>query len=137
MTSEDMARLHAQAFTTPRAWSKVEFDALRAGPGAFEVTDPAGFALGRVIAGEAELLTLAVAPDARRVGRGRQLLAGFEARAAELGATGAFLEVAADNEAAIALYHGAGWGELGRRRGYYQRPDGSRLDALVMGKPFA
>ena len=44
----------------------------------------------------------------------------------------AFLEVAADNAAAQALYARAGFAESGRRRGYYRRPDGSGLDALVM-----
>jgi len=137
MTSDQMAALHAQSFTTPRAWSAVEFDALLDSPGAFFEAVAEGFLLGRVIAGEAELLTLAVAPEARRAGQGRRLLAAFEAVARDRGADSAFLEVAADNAAAIALYAGAGWQARGTRRSYYQRPDGSRVDALVMGKPLA
>lgn len=137
MTSDQLATLHAECFTTPRAWSAVEFDALLAGPGVFLATEPEGFVLGRVIAGEAELLTIAVAPAARRTGRGRALLAAFERGAAGRGATTAFLEVAAENAAALALYHGAGWEERGRRRAYYRTPDGTRMDALVMGKRLA
>lgn len=137
MTSDQMAALHARCFTTPRAWSAVEFDALLAGPGAVLATEADGFVLGRVIAGEAELLTIAVAPAARRTGRGRALLAAFQRRAADMGAEAAFLEVAAENAAAIALYHGAGWEERGRRRGYYLKPNGSRMDALVMGRTLA
>jgi ribosomal-protein-alanine N-acetyltransferase len=129
MTSEEMAALHDRSFTTPRAWSAVEFDALLASPGAFLETATEGFLLGRVIAGEAELLTLAVAPSARRAGQGRRLLAAVERNA--------FLEVAADNGPAIALYAGAGWETRGTRRAYYQRPDGSRVDAVVMSKPLA
>ncbi|GGL99220.1 alanine acetyltransferase [Pseudooceanicola nanhaiensis] len=137
MTSEEMAALHDRSFTTPRAWSAVEFDALLASPGAFLETATEGFLLGRVIAGEAELLTLAVAPSARRAGQGRRLLAAFESNARARGAGSAFLEVAADNGPAIALYAGAGWETRGTRRAYYQRPDGSRVDAVVMSKPLA
>jgi ribosomal-protein-alanine N-acetyltransferase len=88
------------------------------------------------VAGEAELLTLAVAPPARRRGRGRALLAAFEQGARERGACEAFLEVAADNAPAVALYAGAGYSELGRRPGYYSRAAGA-VDALLMGRALA
>ena len=90
-----------------------------------------GFALGRVIGAEAELISLAVAPEARRAGLGRALLGAFATAAHARGATRAFLEVAADNKAALALYAAAGWRESGRRKGYYRRPDGARVDALL------
>jgi ribosomal-protein-alanine N-acetyltransferase len=45
-----------------------------------------------------------------------------------------FLEVAAGNIAARALYDRAGYCECGRRKGYYQRPDATRDDAVVMEK---
>ena len=127
-----MAALHAASFTTPRPWSAPEFRSLLADPAVFAETAAGGFALGRAAVGEAELLTLAVAPEARRRGIGRVLLAAFEAKAACRGARACFLEVAADNAAALGLYRGAGYADAGRRPAYFRRPDGSRCDAIVL-----
>lgn len=137
MTMAGLATLHARSFTTPRAWTERELAALVEDPLCFLLLDgprsaPQGFLIGRSVAGEAELLTLAVAPEARRAGIGKQLVQGFLATARARAAETAFLEVAADNAAAQALYLTQGFAETGRRRGYYQRPDGTRLDALVM-----
>ena len=123
-----MAALHARCFTTPRPWSEAEIGDVLSARGAFLLLRPQGFLIGRAIAGEAELLTLAVTPEARRQGIGRALLGAFAAAARERGATDAFLEVAANNAAARALYAGAGWVQAGRRRGYY----GPGVDALVL-----
>ncbi len=92
-----------------------------------------GFALGRVVLDEAELLTIAVAKHTRRQGLGRKCLTDFEAEAARLGARLAHLEVAATNEAALALYSKAGWQQTGMRRAYYKSPEG-RIDAILMQK---
>jgi ribosomal-protein-alanine N-acetyltransferase len=86
----------------------------------------AGFLLGRFIAGEAEVLTLAVRPSFRRKGVGRALI-----RAVLDAADAAFLEVAEDNPAAIALYESLGFEPVGRRAGYYSRRSGA-ADAIVM-----
>lgn len=137
MTPDALAALHRACLTTPRPWSGTEFAALLTDPLVFMVTSGlplAGFALGRAVAGEAELLTLAVLPALQRQGIGRGLLAAFETRAADSGASDAFLEVAADNTAATMLYAGAGWQRRGLRRGYYRQPDGTAVDAIVMGK---
>lgn len=133
MTPEDMAALYARAFPDGRTWSAGEIAGLAATPG-FAVSTEAGFALGRAVAGEAELVTIAVDPAARRRGAGRGLLTGFEAEARARGAEHAFLEVAEDNIAARALYAAAGWVETGRRREYYPRPDGGAVDAVTMAK---
>jgi ribosomal-protein-alanine N-acetyltransferase len=132
VTPGDLARLHAGAFVSPRPWSEAEFASLMGGPGVVLVSAPEGFALGRALAGEAELLTIAVAEDARRRGIGGRLLAAFVAEAAAQGAGVVFLEVAEDNVAAQALYRAAGFAEAGRRRGYYRMPDGRAVDALVL-----
>lgn len=129
MTFAEMARIHRAAFTHARAWSAQEIETLGQPPG-FIVSRDGGFAIGRAVAGEAELLTLAVDPAVRRRGLGRALLADFEAGC---GAARLFLEVAADNAAAIALYRSAGWGEIGRRPGYYARGQGA-VDAVLMSK---
>jgi ribosomal-protein-alanine N-acetyltransferase len=133
MRPEALARLHARCFsTTPRPWTASEFGELLQHPGCFLLTEPEGFLLGRVVAGEAELLTLAVAPEARRQGIARRLLAAFDARAHAAGAETAFLELSAANEAALAAYRGCGWQDAGRRRGYYRDEAGNPVDALVL-----
>ncbi len=132
MTPEAMARLHARAFTDgSRPWSAAEFAALVEAD-AFAVARPEGFARGRAAAREAELLTLAVAPEVRRRGIGRGLLAAFEAEARYRGAAEAFLEVAETNAAARGLYAATGYVEVGRRRGYVARDTGGADDALVL-----
>lgn len=128
MTPEAMAALHARCFTTPPPWSAGAFAAALAQPGALLLASPGAFLLGRVAAGEAELLTLAVAPESRRRGLARALCERFAAQARAAGAGAAFLEVAADNTAARGLYARCGWTAAGRRPRYY----GPGLDALVM-----
>lgn len=135
MTPDALARLHARCFSAPRPWSAAEFGTLLSGPGVFVLGDAQGILLGRALAGEAELLTLAVDPAARRRGLARRLLAAFEEEARARGADDAFLEVAAGNAAALSLYAGAGYVRAGRRRNYYQQPDGTPDDALVLRKP--
>jgi len=127
-----LAALHARCFTVPAPWPAAGFATFLADPRCFVVADDdgAGFALGRAIADEAELLTLAIAPEARRRGRGRALLAGFLAEAARRGAVRAFLEVAEGNVAARQLYLAAGFAATGRRWAYF----GPDNDALVMAR---
>lgn len=137
MTPEALAALHAACFTMPRPWRAAEFAAFLESPGVYLCGDARGFALGRALAGEAELLTLAVHPDHRRAGLGRALVAGFETAAWAGGATVAFLEVAENNAAAVALYVAAGYARAGCRPGYYAGPDGRRVDALMLRKALA
>lgn len=125
-----LARLHAEAFDEP--WSAAALAGLMGDPGGFALWNEGGFILIRAVAGEAEILTLAVAPAARRAGLGRALV---EAAASEAGAAGAetlFLEVAVDNAAALALYRAAAFEEAGRRKGYYARLGAAPMDALVL-----
>lgn len=127
-----MAALHAACFTTPRPWTAQEFADLLTSPTVFALTEHGGFLLGRVVAGEAELLTLAVSPHARRKGTGRRLVQRFLAHAASAKAESAFLEVAATNHPAQALYLASGFAQAGKRRGYYPAPDGTSDDALIL-----
>ncbi len=79
----------------------------------------------------ADIMTIAVAPAAQGHGLGARILAELERRAAARGATGALLEVRADNTAALALYRRAGWRQVHVRRRYYQPGD---VDALILAK---
>ncbi|PVA09337.1 ribosomal-protein-alanine acetyltransferase [Pelagivirga sediminicola] len=136
--ADRLAGLHARAFAGQgRGWSADEFADLLASPLTCLHSAPNGFALSRLIADEAELLTLAVDPQQRRQGIAAALLAALEADLAARGAARQFLEVAADNTGARALYANAGYVETGRRAEYYARPGGDRVDALLMEKPLA
>jgi [ribosomal protein S18]-alanine N-acetyltransferase len=79
-----------------------------------------GFILSRIVAGEAEILSVAVAPGWRGRGFSRPLLDLHLRRLAGLGARAVFLEVDEKNAHAGRLYRKAGFYEVGRRQGYYQ-----------------
>lgn len=134
MTPAAMAALHAACFDTPRPWSESEFTQILADPLSFALLAPQGFLIGRAVLDEAELLTLAVAPEARGNGQGRDLLRRFLAESTARGAASAFLEVRADNLAATRLYLAEGFAAAGLRPGYYTLPDGGKADAIVMTK---
>ncbi len=87
-----------------------------------------GVVLARVVADEAEILTLAVDPLVRRQGAGRLLLQAAMDDAWQRGAAAMFLEAASSNAAALALYGSAGFVQVGRRPRYYPGDD----DALVL-----
>lgn len=125
-----LAAIHAEAFAAP--WGEAALSELLAAPGVFAVAEDDGFILIRVVVDEAEILTLAVRPTARRAGLGVRLVEAAVVRAAALGAERMFLEVAEGNAAARALYARSGFVEMGRRRGYYSHADGRREDALTL-----
>ncbi|GAA3863247.1 GNAT family N-acetyltransferase [Celeribacter arenosi] len=132
---EALARVHAQTFDTPPPWSARDFAEMLASERVFLVAPaPMAFALGRVVVDEAELLTLAVAPDAQGRGFGRAAFLAYESEAMARGATRSFLDVAQTNTRALALYRSAGYDESGRRRAYYRTRDGSGVDAIIMTK---
>lgn len=134
MTPAEMAAIHAASFAMPRPWSESEIAGLLTSPFCFAISSASGFVLGRVVAGEAELLTIAVDPVARKQGTGRQLVQDFLAQSAARGAESVFLEVAETNTAALQLYLASGFAETARRRGYYHAPDGTRVDAILMAR---
>lgn len=132
MTPAELARIHAASFTTPRPWSEPELAGFLSDPLCDLIEGEGGFALIRTIAGEAELLTLAVHPDHRRNGRGKAILLQALTQARNRAAEQIFLEVAADNQPAIRLYEIAGFAHTGQRPHYYRKPDGTRVDACLM-----
>jgi ribosomal-protein-alanine N-acetyltransferase len=121
-----LARQHAACFT--RAWTEAALRGLLKSPGTIGFAAHDGFVLARVAGDEAEILTLAVVPDARRRGIGAALLRETAGCARVMGARTMFLEVSESNAAAIALYTRAGFREAGRRRSYYGPSD----DALIL-----
>jgi len=92
-----------------------------------------GFSLARAVAGEAELLLLAVRVSVQGRGIGQSLLDRFEAKAAACGATRLHLEVREGNHA-LSLYERAGFTLVGRRRNYYNGHAGATYDALTLAK---
>ena len=126
-----LAALHKSAFEADGSvvWEAKAFADLieKSGACAFGTKD--GFILMQSLEPEAEILTLAVHPAARRAGLAARLIAHAQAA---LGAQVIFLEVAADNLAARALYEKCGFHETGRRKAYYKRADGTRVDAVLM-----
>jgi [ribosomal protein S18]-alanine N-acetyltransferase len=90
-----------------------------------------GFALTRSTLDEAELLLLAVAPNARRGGIGSALIRTVVADCASRGVTSLHLEVREGNDA-IKLYKKNGFAKIGERRDYYRGFDGKSYSALTL-----
>jgi [ribosomal protein S18]-alanine N-acetyltransferase len=129
------AVLHAASFQ--RGWSEDELErvlmdrqvvAHRAVSGK-ELT---GFILSRMAAGEAEILSVAVAARWRGHGLARRLLSLHLRRLAGLAVSTVFLEVEQGNEPALRLYARSGFRQVGSRPGYYPDKSGGVLPALVL-----
>ncbi|MEM8631275.1 MAG: GNAT family N-acetyltransferase [Pseudomonadota bacterium] len=134
MTAQALAALHRAAVGPTQGWSDDSFGIFLDDPTCSAIVEDEGFILGRVVAGEAEVLMLAVVPEARRQGLGRRLLARFEDEARARGAASVFLEVAEDNAPARAVYAAGGYDAVGQRRAYYARASGVNVDALILRK---
>lgn len=120
------------------AWTAPQCAGLMPLPGvwltlAFAAEAPVGFSLARVVAGEAELLLLAVKSAAQRQGTGKLLLNRFVRVAKDRGASRFHLEVR-DGNHAVKLYEAAGFSLAGRRKNYYNGRDGQLYDALTLAK---
>lgn len=135
--AEGISRLQRAAFDDP--WSADSVARLLTGPAnlsllAEETGAVTGFLLGQCVVDTAEVLAVAVEGTRRREGWGAALLAGFEAVAAVAGADRVLLDVAADNESALALYRSRNYEAIARRDRYYAAGRLSPVDALVMAK---
>lgn len=129
------AALHAESFGAAR-WTHAQIaESLALNTTlalvAEEDGEAQGFILCQIVGDEAEILTFCVDPKARRKGAGRQLLDAALGKARRQEVWRMFLEVAADNTAALALYGKAGFSMTGRRPGYYAH-DGNPVDAVMM-----
>jgi ribosomal-protein-alanine N-acetyltransferase len=130
-----LARLHKLSFH--RGWDVDEFEQLladrsvlahRLGMG----RSIAGFILSRRAADEAEILSVAIAPELRGRGLSRRLVQTHLGYLAGMGIRTVFLEVEENNRPARALYTGAGFRTIGRRDRYYKDDSGAQLNAIVM-----
>ena len=130
-----LAALHGAAFR--RGWSEDEFERLLVDKNviahrAMIGRTLAGFIISRLAAGEAEILSVAVASPRRGRGLARKLLDLHLRRLAGLGASAVFLEVDEDNAPARRLYDRARFRDVGRRPAYYARGTQPPANALVL-----
>ena len=124
---DELAELHAKCFPH-KPWGVADFADLQKS-GCEIIASQNGFIVYRAVADEAEIITIGVAPDARRTGIAAALLGIIEGDLKKRGVKHIFLEVAADNAPARSLYQGNGYTEIGIRPKYY---DG--VDAIMMKK---
>lgn len=127
--ADALSAIHRTCFDA--GWDAATMKTLFETPGTYACAHAQGFILCRVSAEQADLITFAVLPDARRQGIGAQLLAEALKMARELGAHAMFLEVAEGNVAAIKLYEKQGFSTLTTRKNYYASGENARL----MSKP--
>ncbi|WJR78279.1 ribosomal protein S18-alanine N-acetyltransferase [Bradyrhizobium sp. NP1] len=130
-----LAQLHAASFH--RGWGEAEFEGmmrerntlvhrLRAGRKLI------GFAVSRMGADEAEILSVGIDPAHRGRGLSRELLLTHLGHLAGRGVRAVFLEVEENNLPARRLYERAGFSVVGRRERYYRQAGGEQLNALLM-----
>ena len=130
-----LAQLHGASFA--RGWGESEFESmlserntlvhrLRLG------RNTVGFAVSRIGADEAEILSIAVDEAYRGRGLSRALLMTHLGHLAGRGVRRIFLEVEENNQPARRLYDRTGFMVVGRRERYYKQPDGEQLNALLM-----
>ena len=140
-----LAATHHICFTEP--WTEQAFAELCLSPGCFGFIvegmtgsggnvprrqpvgpQPVGMVMARVAADEAEILTIAVLPPARRSGAGKILMQAALREAMARGAHSMFLEAAVTNDAALKMYYSLAFTSVGRRKAYYA----NGIDALVL-----
>ena len=135
---EELEKLERICFSRP--WSrKMLAEELENQCAAFLVAEDAatgrvlGYAGLMVVADEGYITNVAVFPEYRRQGIAAQILQVFLQFAAANHLAFLTLEVRPSNAAAIALYQGFGFEEVGRRKNYYDLP---KEDALILTKYF-
>lgn len=135
---EELEKLERICFSRP--WSrKMLAEELENQCAAFLVTEDSvsgrvlGYAGLMVVADEGYITNVAVFPEYRRQGIAAQILQVFLQFAAANHLAFLTLEVRPSNAAAIALYQGFGFEEVGRRKNYYDLP---KEDALILTKYF-
>ena len=126
----------------PFPWSRGNFvDSLASGYTAWTLSVADGGLIGYCVAmvgvDEMHLLNITIAPSTRRRGHARRMLAGLVQVCRERAAGRLWLEVRESNADARETYRRLGFDEVGKRRGYYPAPQGTREDAIVMSLDIA
>lgn len=128
-----MSRIERDSFESPWSAEEITKDVTAGGNVYVAVAEcgdeKAGYGEVRMVAGEAQIYNIAVAPEFRREGIGEALLRHMIEKAEDGGCTLVTLEVRGGNEAAMELYHKLGFREVGRRKGYYSK---GGEDAVLM-----
>ena len=124
---DEIANLHKLCFPN-KPWSASDFADLKKS-GCEIIASQNGFIVYRCVADEAEIITIGVAPAARRNGIGSAMLCIIEKSVKNQGVKKIFLEVASTNIAGQKLYENNGYKVVGIRPKYY---DG--IDAILMAK---
>ena len=130
-----LSKLHGACFD--EVWDEAAMRELMSMPGAMSFVigtapdTPAGFVIANRAADQADILSIGILPGDRRRALGRKLLSYLAERLRSEGTSAIFLEVAADNIAAIGLYRSCGYVELGERKNYYAS-DRSNRTAVQM-----
>jgi ribosomal-protein-alanine N-acetyltransferase len=130
-----LAQLHGASFA--QGWGESEFELMTSERNTLVHRlrlgrKTIGFAVSRIGADEAEILTIAVDSAWRGRGLSRSLLLTHMGHLAGRGVRTIFLEVEENNQPARRLYDGAGFVVVGRRERYYKQPGGEHLNALLM-----
>jgi [ribosomal protein S18]-alanine N-acetyltransferase len=130
-----LAQLHGASFH--RGWGEGEFEVMLSERNTLvhrlrRGRKVVGFAVSRMAADEAELLTIAIDKTQRGRGLSRDLLLTHLGHLAGRGVRKVFLEVEENNQPARRLYDWAGFEVVGRRERYYQQAGGEDLNALLM-----
>jgi len=132
-----LAQLHGASFN--RGWGESEFESMIAERNTLVHRlrlgrKIIGFAVSRIGADEAEILSIAIDAGHRGRGLSRKLLLTHLGYLAAKGVRAIFLEVEENNAPARRLYERAGFAVVGRRERYYRQPNGEQLNALLMGR---
>lgn len=138
----DLSKIHSTGFK--HGWSDGDlgkmlgnesYDTFVAHPVKSKGSKPFGFVFIRSAQDEAEIITIAISPKARRKGIGRQLMQAVVRKLEYDRKKKLFLEVDEDNIAAVNLYQSLGFIKVGERQGYYlnkSSQNGKKSTALVM-----
>lgn len=124
---DELENLHKACFPN-KPWTASDFADLKKS-GCDIIASQNGFVVWRVVADEAEIITIGVHPDTRKSGIASAMLAIIENDIKKRGGKKIFLEVAENNEPARKLYEANGYKKIGIRPKYY---DG--IDAILMEK---
>lgn len=134
--SYSVAELHTHLFK--RGWDETECTSLLEQNGVFgfyarpiDRKNLHGFVLSRVVADEAEILSIGTDTTLQKRGIGWRLMQAAIGEASQRGAEKMFLEVDETNIPAVRLYQKIGFQTVGKRKAYYDNGGETRSLSLI------